>query len=123
MPEQSPSPSRREMLICVLNEPDCLHDVLTALVEGGVPTSTVIETQGMGRILSQDMPIFAGFRHLFAGSKPFNHTIFAVVDGPEVTRRVITLLQDVLADVEGSAKGIVFSLPVSQFASLNKDRP
>ena len=123
MSETSAKTASREMLICVLNEPDCLHDVLTAMVEGGVPSSTVIETQGMGRILSQDMPIFAGFRHLFAGSKPFNHTIFAVVDSPEVTRKVISLLQDVLADVEGSAKGIVFSLPVSQFASLNKERP
>ncbi|MDH4246233.1 MAG: P-II family nitrogen regulator [Deltaproteobacteria bacterium] len=123
MSENTTQASPREMLICVLNEPDCLHEVLTALVEAGVPSSTVIETQGMGRILSQDVPIFAGFRHLFAGSKPFNNTIFAVVDGPEVTRRVITLLQDVLSDVAGSAKGIVFSLPVSQFASLNKELP
>ncbi|MDH5752062.1 MAG: hypothetical protein OEZ59_06550 [Deltaproteobacteria bacterium] len=120
MSEKEPM-KNREMVICVLNEPDYLHDVLTAMVEAGVPTSTVIESQGMGRILSQDVPIFAGFRHLFAGSKPFNHTIFAVVDGPEVTARLTTLLQDVLSDVEGSAKGVLFSLPVSQFARLSRE--
>lgn len=112
--------SQSELLICVLNEPDYLHAVLTALVEAGVPTSTVIESQGMGRILSQEVPIFAGFRHLFAGSKPFNHTIFAVVDGPEVSNRVVTLLQDVLEEVEEASKGIVFTLPVSSFSKLNK---
>ena len=110
----------RELIICVLNEPDYLHDVLTAFVEAEVPTSTVIESQGMGRILSEDVPIFAGFRHLFTGSKPFNNTIFAVVDDPQITKHLIQLVQDVLADVESQAKGVIFSVPVLEFASLTK---
>ncbi len=112
----------RELLICVLNEPDFLHDVLTAFLEAEVTSSTVIESQGMGRILSQDVPIFAGFRHLFAGSKPFNHTIFAVVDDHAVTERVIRLVRQVLGDVDSDAKGVIFSLPVASFASLNEER-
>lgn len=109
-----------ELVICVLNEPDYLNDVLTAFLEAGVTSSTVIESQGMGRFLSQDIPIFAGFRHLFAGSKPFNKTIFAVVDDKETTRRLTALVQDVLADVPSTAKGIIFSLPVNHFAKLSK---
>jgi len=112
----------RELIICVLNETDYLHDVLTAFVEAGVPTSTVIESQGMGRILSEDVPIFAGFRHLFAGSKPFNNTIFAVVDSSQTTKRAIELVRDVLADVESQAKGVIFSVPVLEFASLSRER-
>lgn len=119
---KAPPKGGMEMVICVLNEPDHLHDVLTALVEAEVPTSTVIESQGMARILSQEVPIFAGFRHLFEGSKPFNHTIFTVVPDSKVTKRVIALLQDVLADLEGEAKGVVFSLPVNAFARLTKDK-
>ena len=120
MPEQNASP-RRELVVCVLNEPEYLHDVLTAFVEAGVTTSTVIESQGMGSILSREVPIFAGFRHLFAGAKPFNHTIYAVVDDPSVTARLVSLVQDVLAEVEEEAKGILFSVPVATFARL--DRP
>ena len=112
----------RELIICVLNETDYLHDVLTAFVEAEVHTSTVIESQGMGRILSEDVPIFAGFRHLFAGSKPFNNTIFAVVDDHRVTERVIKLVRDVLANVDSQAKGVIFSVPVWEFASLSVDR-
>ena len=67
------------------------------------------------------MPIFAGFRHLFAGSKPFNNTIFAVVDDPKVTQRVIELVRDVLAEVDSQAKGIIFSVPVLEFASLSRN--
>ncbi len=122
MPER-PTDAGREMVICVLNEPNYLHDVLAAFLEAGATTSTVIESQGMGRILSHDVPIFAGFRHLFAGSKPFNHTIFAVVDDRKVVARIVELVRDVLADVEEESKGIVFSLPVSSFAKLSGEGP
>lgn len=110
----------RELLFCVLNEPDYLHEVLTAFVEAGV-TGTVIESQGVGRILSQDMPIFAGFRHLFEGSKPFNHTILAVVENPEVTERITRLVREVLREVEEESKGVLFSVPVNAFARLDED--
>lgn len=114
--------SQLELLVCVLNEPDYLNEVLTAFVEAEVTTSTVIESQGMARILSQDVPIFAGFRHLFAGSKPFNHTIFAVVNDHDITERVIRLVRDVLGEVDSASKGVIFSVPVGSFARLSKDQ-
>jgi nitrogen regulatory protein PII len=109
---------RRELVICVLNEPEFLNEVLTAFLEAGCAAATVLESQGMGRIISQDVPIFAGFRHLFAGSKPYNYTIFAVVEEPGVVERIVKLVRDVLAEVEESAKGVVFTVPVSSFARL-----
>lgn len=113
--------SGRELVICVLNEPDYLHDVLTAFVEAGVHSSTVIDSQGMGRVLSDEVPIFAGFRHLFAGAKPFNHTIFAVVDDHAVMERLAELVRDVLEEVEGQAKGVIFSVPVTGFEKLSRE--
>ena len=73
----------------------------------------------MGRILSQDVPIFAGFRHLFAGAKPFNYTIYAVVNDASVTAAVEALVRDVLADTEDEHPGILFSVPVSGFANFS----
>ncbi len=95
--------------------------MLTAFVEAGCTTATVVESQGMGRIISQDMPIFAGFRHLFAGSKPYNHTIFAVVEDPELTHRIVALVRDVLQEVEEESKGVLFTLPVTGFYRLSGD--
>ena len=111
----------REMVVCVLNEPEYLHDVLTAFVEAGCTAATVLESQGMGRIISQDVPIFAGFRHLFAGSKPYNFTIFAVVEDPALVKRIVRLVRDVLSEVEEASKGVLFTLPVSSFARLGSD--
>jgi len=72
--------------------------------------ATVVESQGMGRIISQDVPIFAGFRHLFAGSKPHNYTIFAVVEDPTLVEHLLELVRDVLDEVEDQAKGILIAL-------------
>jgi hypothetical protein len=109
------------MVICVLNEPGRLHDVLAAFLEAGVRSSTVIESQGMGRILSHDVPLFAGFRQMFQGSKPYNHTIFAVVNGREVAEEIVTLVRDVLEDMKDPHKGIIFTVPVGLFEHLSKE--
>ena len=111
----------REMVICVLNEPGRLHEVLAAFLEAGVPSSTVIESQGMGRILSHDVPLFAGFRQMFQGSKPYNHTIFAVVENREMAEQIVTLVRDVLGDMKDKHKGIIFSVPVGLFERLSKE--
>jgi nitrogen regulatory protein P-II 1 len=113
----------RELVICVLNEPEHLNDVLTAFVEAGCTTATVLESQGLGRIISQDVPIFAGFRNLFAGSKPYNCTLFAVVEEPELVQRILALVRAVLAEVEEVSKGVLFTLPVSAFHRLGEDPP
>jgi len=107
-----------DVLFCIVNDPDRLHDVVAALVEAGVPGATVIETQGIGKILSKDIPIFAGFRHLLAGAQPFNYTIMAVVDDPEVVDDAVDLLRDVLDD--SVQKGVIFTLPVSRFINLSQ---
>ena len=123
-PNSFPPPEPgQELVICVLNEPAYLHDVLTAFLEAGAPSATVIESQGMGRILSHDVPVFAGFRHLFAGSKPFNHTIFTVVPNRAMTEDILRLCRDVLADCPEPQQGILFSLPVPFFAKLSTDKP
>ncbi len=111
----------RELLMIVLNDPGHLNDVLAALLEAGVVNATALETQGMGRLLSRDMPIFASFRHLFAGSKPYTYTVLAPVESPEVSQEVISLLRDVLSDVEPEDRGLVFTLPISTFVDLSED--
>lgn len=120
--ETGPKPDTpaRELVVCVLNEPEYLHEVLTAFLEAGCPAATVLESQGMGHIISQDVPIFAGFRHLFAGSKPYNYTIFTVADDPALVPRLLALVRDVLHEVEEEAKGVLFTVPVSSFAHLGQ---
>lgn len=110
---------QRELLMLVLHDPAYLSDVLAALLEAGITNATVVETQGMGRLLSRDMPIFASFRHMFAGSKPYTHTLFVPVEGPQVTREVTELVWDVLREAPEEDRGLILSLPVATYVDLS----
>ena len=107
-----------ELFVCVLNETERLNDVISAFVEVGASGATVIESQGMGRIVASEIPIFAGFRQLMAGARPFNYTIFSVIEKGEVVEELTRILRGVLQEETGEAKGIVFTVPVSGFERL-----
>jgi len=107
-----------QIFVCVLNETERLNDVISAFVEVGAPGATVIESQGMGRIGTSDIPIFAGFRQLMAGARPFNYTIFSVIEKPEVVQELTRILRGLLEQDTEEARGIVFTLPVSSFERL-----
>ena len=49
-----------KLVITFLNHPEDLDDVLAGFLEIGVTGATVIDSVGMGQILSHDVPIFAG---------------------------------------------------------------
>lgn len=106
------------LLVIVLNEPSKLNDAVTALVEAGVTGATVVESQGMGKILAQDIPIFAGFRHLMAHAHPHNHFIFSVVEDLTVVDAALEALKDTLHDDSAHGHGVWFTLPVERHGHL-----
>lgn len=107
-----------QLFVCVLNETERLNDVVSAFVEVGAPGATVIESQGMGQIVATEIPIFAGFRQLMAGARPFNYTIFSVIEKPEVVEELKHILRGLLERDAEKAKGIVFTIPVAHFEKL-----
>lgn len=111
-----------QLLIIILNNPERLNDVVSGLLEAGVPGGTLIESQGMGQIVSADIPIFAGFRQLMAGAKPFNHTLLSVIPDQSVATEALNIVNDILGEGD-SHQGIIFTLPVEYFAHLGLVAP
>ena len=109
-----------QLVMIILHDPAYLNDLLAALLEAGITNATVVESQGMGRLLSRDMPIFASFRHMFAGSKSYAYTVFAPVEDARVTEHVVALAQDVLRDAPPSDRGLVLALPVARYVDLSE---
>ena len=68
------------LLIAVVNEPEKVDEILSGFLELGVTGATIINSEGMGRVLSHDIPIFAGLQTLITRSRPQNRTIFSVVE-------------------------------------------
>lgn len=107
-----------ELLVTVVNQEEKLDEILAGFLELGVTGATVIHTEGMGRLLSQEIPIFAGLQTLMSRSRPRNYTIFSVIDDPEITDQVVALIEDICGDLERPATGIVFSVPVTRAVGL-----
>jgi nitrogen regulatory protein PII len=106
-----------QLLLAVINEPERVDDVLAGFLEIGIRGATVIQSEGMGRILSHDIPIFAGLQTLISGSRPQNRTIFSILTDEQV-EPAFELLQEVCGNMEAPATGIAVSLPVGRVVGL-----
>lgn len=107
-----------QLLIAVINHPEKLDEILSGFVELGVTGATILNSEGMGRVLSHDIPIFAGLTALAARSRAQNHTIFSVIREPEKVDSVIRLLQEICGNLEDPATGIVVTIPATRVVGL-----
>jgi nitrogen regulatory protein P-II 1 len=106
-----------QLLVAVINHDQLVDDVLAAFVELGITGATVIESKGMGRLLSRDVPIFAGIHSLSARSRPANRTVFCVADDAKI-EQAIGLIQDICGDLNAPGAGILFTIPVARVEGL-----
>jgi len=106
-----------QLIVAVVNDPDKLDEILSGFLELGITGATVIGSEGMGRLLTHDIPIFAGLQSLIAGARPQNRTIFSVVADEKVDD-AFALLQDVCGNLAAPATGIAFSVPVNKVVGL-----
>ena len=105
------------LLVAVINDPEKLDEILSGFLELGVTGATIVDSEGMGRMLSHDIPIFAGLQAFLSGSRPQNRMIFSVV--PEsVVDPALALLQEVCGSLASPATGIAFVLPVERVVGL-----
>ena len=111
-----------ELFICVINRPEAVEDVIAGMLEIGVRGCTVIDTKGMGKIISQDIPIFTGFKTLFAGARESNVTIFSVMDA-NLVDEAIKIIEDIYQSFAEPSSGIAFSLPISKVKGISKKEP
>jgi nitrogen regulatory protein P-II 1 len=106
-----------KLLIVFLNKVEKLEEVLEGFVEIGITGATVIDSVGMGHILSEEVPIFAGLRFMFAGAKPHNKTIFSVIKDDK-EEEAIRLLRKILGDLKKPGTGIVITLALERVEGL-----
>lgn len=101
----------------VINDPARVDDVLRGFLELGITGATVINSEGMGRILPDQIPIFAGLRAVVGDERPKNVTIFSVVT-KDIVHPAIDLVKSVCGDLDAPSTGIAFVLPLDHVAGL-----
>ena len=107
-----------ELLIAVINDVDRVDEILAGFLQIGVRGATVVNSEGMGRVLSQEIPAFAGLQTLISRSRPRNQMLFSVIDDPETMERALQIIQEVCGPFEDPATGIAMTLPVNRVIGL-----
>ncbi|NLG60829.1 MAG: hypothetical protein GX539_01180 [Candidatus Cloacimonetes bacterium] len=106
-----------QLLVCVINQENKLDDILSGFLELGITGATVISSEGMARVLSHDVPVFAGLQTLISRARPQNQTIFSVMEDEKV-EGALELLKEVCGNFADPATGIAFTLPVNRVVGL-----
>lgn len=106
------------LLVAVVNREEWLEEVLAGFLELGITGATILNSEGMGRLLTHEIPIFAGLQTLTSRSRPRNYTLFSVIDDPRKLEEALALLKEVCGDLQRPATGIAFALPVTRVVGL-----
>ena len=109
-----------KLVIVVVNRTEYLEDLLSALLEIGASGATVIDSIGMGRVLSHDVPIFAGLRSAFPGTAPVNKTVLVATEEERVDD-ILTAIDDVCGSLEEPGSGLVLVVPLDKVVGLRRE--
>ncbi len=107
-----------QLLVVILNKEEYLDELLTAFLEIGIRGATIIDSVGMGRIISQDVTIFSGLRSLFDTKRPANKTIFSVIEDDALVEDAIQIFEKICGSLDDSGTGVLFTLPVNRAIGL-----
>ena len=106
------------LLVVVVNEEEKVEDLLGQFLDLGVTGATIIRSEGMGRVLSHDMPVFAGLQTLMTRSRPRNTTILSVIETQPLLDRAVKAAEEVCGDFESPATGILFTIKLDRVVGL-----
>ncbi len=107
-----------KLVVFVLNKEELLDEVLAAYVEAGIGGATILDSEGMGRFLTYEVPLFSDFKQFMKGNKPYNKTIFSVVRNEALIPRLEKLLDKVCGGLDEPGTGIFFTVPVEYARGL-----
>lgn len=110
-----------QLLIAVINEEEKVEEVLAGLLELGVTGATVINSEGMGRLLTSEVPIFAGLEALSSRTRPRNQTIFSLIEDDAKTDEAVALIEQVCGGMDAAGRGIVFTVPVTRARGISPE--
>ena len=105
-----------KLFVIILDKSQLIDDLITGFLDIGVRGATIIESQGMGEIIRQDMPVFSGLASLF-GESTGSRMLMSVM--PEsLVEPVYSLVEEVVGQLDQPNSAICFTLPVDSFRGI-----
>ena len=107
------SPDGRVLLVLIATDHAMFDDLITALLDIGLTGATVLESRGMGSILREEMPIFAGLAALIpehTGSR-----VLLSVTTREQADRVFGYME---TELKAANRPIALTVPIEKTSGL-----
>ena len=112
------------VLFIVLNEIDYLDDIMAEFVNIGVCGATILDSQGMASAIvngqNKNIPLFGSLKKLLADARPYNKTIFTVLENEEMVDKTVASINKVLADASQPGAGFMFTMPIGKTYKIGK---
>ncbi|HVS62320.1 MAG TPA: hypothetical protein VMT85_02330 [Thermoanaerobaculia bacterium] len=106
------------LLICIVDNTAKVNDIIAGWAEIGVSGATVLESHGTVGIAVENVPVFAGFRHLLRGDRQANRLILSVIRDEELLDRAIAVAEETCGNLDQPSTGILFTVPVTRVRGL-----
>lgn len=109
------------LLIAVINNEELIDDLITGWLDIGITGATVVESTDFIQLISQHVPIFAGFRTLTSGGMRHNRTLFTAIRDPEILDQAVAYLESLCRETGKAHQGVYFVAPLTNFGHLGKE--
>jgi nitrogen regulatory protein P-II 1 len=109
-----------KLLVFILNDEQYLEEILEAYVEAGISRATILDSEGMGRFLTYEVPLFADFKDFMKGNKPYNKTILSLIEDNALLDQLVPLIEKTIGSLEKAGTGLMFTLPVDWVHGISK---
>jgi PTS system nitrogen regulatory IIA component len=100
-----------KLLMLVLQDEEYLNDVMELFVEMGIKGVSVIESNGMGKILTS-VPLFASFINFLGGAEGYHRTIFTIVPAQQLSR-IVSAVEEITGDMDKRTGALALALDIS----------
>lgn len=106
------------LLVCIVDNTAKVNEIIAGWADIGVTGATVLESHGTVDIAVENVPVFAGFRHLLRGDRQANRLILSVIRDDDLLDRAMALAEEACGDLDQPATGILFTVPVTRVRGL-----
>ncbi|MCF7911976.1 MAG: PTS sugar transporter subunit IIA [Candidatus Cloacimonetes bacterium] len=101
------------LMIFVLNKPDLVSDVLSAMVELGIDNASLVDSISMARKLAYEIPVFAGLSYIGQGNSKTSTMIFCHIKSRETPQKLAKILKSNGIDLNKRGTGYIQTIKLA----------
>lgn len=99
-------------MILILAKEEQLDNLLSAFADIEVTDLTVIDGVGMGKVLRDDLPIFAGLRNLMKDRPQYTKILLSAIRDNKKVEEIVSVLRRICGDFEREKSALLLTAPL-----------